>query len=51
MNDNLVEFVLSGIDPRTWAKISRRAADWGKTPEEIASLFLDEALGSSCGGN
>lgn len=51
MNDNAMSFNLEGIDPRTWAKIERRAKILGKTPEELASIFLEESLGSSCKSN
>lgn len=45
------EVILKNIDPRTWAKIEKRAAASGKTPEAVASYFLDRSLGPSVRGS
>lgn len=46
--DNVVEFILTDIDPRTWAKIEKRASKLGISPEEVAQIFLEKSLGPSC---
>lgn len=37
--------ISSEIDVRVWIKIENRARREGKSPEEVASLFLDERVG------